>query len=86
LFKECYNLLHENYDYVSINYEPSSWLPTIKVDINGETFHACCDIMSKFCHMPKYIYESLSLCGLYEGGEGISLTNNTIILPIGVAE
>jgi hypothetical protein len=36
--------------------------------------------------MPKDIYESLSLWGLSEGGEGISLTNNFIILPIGVAE
>jgi phospholipid N-methyltransferase len=36
--------------------------------------------------MPKDIYESLSLWGLSEGGEGISLTNNAIILPIGVAE
>jgi hypothetical protein len=36
--------------------------------------------------MPKDIYESLNLWGLSEGGEGISLTNNSIILPIGVAE
>jgi hypothetical protein len=36
--------------------------------------------------MPKAIYESLSLWGLSEGGEGISLTDNTTIFPIGVAE
>ena len=84
--KECYNLLHENYDYVSINYKPSSWLPTVKVDINGETFHARCDIMSDFCVMLKYIYESLNLWELYVGEEEISLTNNVIILPIGVDE
>jgi hypothetical protein len=36
--------------------------------------------------MPKDIYESLNLWGLSEGGEGICLTNNAIILPIGVAE
>jgi len=36
--------------------------------------------------LPKDIYESLNLWGLYEGGEGISLTNNAVILPIGVAE
>lgn len=83
--KECYNLLCENYDYVSINSEPSSWLPT-KIDINGETFYARCDIISEFCLMPKDIYESLSLWELSEDGEGISLTNNTIILPTGVAE
>jgi hypothetical protein len=57
----------------------------VKVTINGETFHAHCDIMSEFCLIPKDIYESLNLWGL-EGGEGISLTNNSIILPIGVAE
>jgi hypothetical protein len=28
----------------------------------------------------------MNLWGLSEGGEGISLTNNVIILPIGVAE
>jgi hypothetical protein len=28
----------------------------------------------------------LSLWGLFEGGEGISLTNNAIILPIGLAK
>jgi hypothetical protein len=36
--KECYSLLRENYDHVSINSEPSSWLPSVKVDINGEFF------------------------------------------------
>jgi hypothetical protein len=58
----------------------------VKVTINGETFHARCDIISEFCLMPKDIYKSLNLWGLSEGGEGISLTNNSIILPIGVAE
>ena len=42
--------------------------------------------MSEFCLMPKDIYESLNLWGLYEGGEGIPLTDNAIILPIGIAE
>jgi hypothetical protein len=84
--KECYNMLHEHHDYVPINSEPSGWFPTVKVIINGETFHARCDIMSEFCLMPKDIYESLNLGGLSEGGEGISLTNRSIILPIGVAE
>ena len=45
--KECYNLLRKNYDHVSINSEPSSYLPTVKVDINGEIFYARCDIMSE---------------------------------------
>jgi hypothetical protein len=79
-------MLRERLDFVPINSEPSRWFPTVKVAINGETFHACCDIMSKFCLMPKDIYEFLNLWGLSEGGEGISLTNNSIILPIGVAE
>jgi hypothetical protein len=59
--KEYYNLLHGHHDYVPVNSEPSRWLPTVKVTINGETFHARCDIMSEFCLMPKDIYESLSL-------------------------
>src|SRR3954451_15009206 len=49
-------------------------------------FYARCDIMSEFCLMPKDIYESLNLWGLSEGGEEISLTNNSFILPIGIAE
>ena len=60
--------------------------PYIKTVISGEIFHACCDIISEFCLMPKAIYESLNLWGLSEGGEEISLTNSTTILPIGVAE
>ena len=84
--KECYNVLREKFDHVSINSEPSNWLPTVKVNINGEIFYARCDIMSEFCLMPKDIYESLNLWELSEGGEGISLTNNTVILPVGIAE
>jgi hypothetical protein len=78
--KECYGMLCDHHDYVPINSEPSGWFPTVKVTINGETFHACCDIMYEFCLMPKDIYESSNLWGLSEGGEGISLTNNAIIL------
>jgi hypothetical protein len=59
--KECYGMLHEHHDYVPINAEPLSWFPTIKITINGETFHACCDIISEFCLMPKDVYESLNL-------------------------
>jgi hypothetical protein len=44
--KECYDMLHEHHDFVQINSEPSSWLPTVKITINGEIFHARCDIMS----------------------------------------
>jgi hypothetical protein len=84
--KECYNMLRERLDFVPINSEPSRGFPTVKVTINGEIFHARCDIMSEFCLMPKDIYKSLNLWGLSEGGEEISLTNNSIILPIGVAE
>jgi hypothetical protein len=79
-------MLRERLDFVPINSEPSRWFPTVKVTINGETFHARCDIMFEFFLMPKDIYESLNLWGLSEGGEGISLINNSIILPIGVAE
>jgi hypothetical protein len=78
--------LREHFDYVPRNSEPSSWFPTVKITISGETFHACCDIMSEFCVMPKDVYESLSLWKLSEGGEEISLTNNVTIFPVGIAE
>jgi hypothetical protein len=67
--KECYSMLRERLDFVPINFKPSRWFPTVKVAINGETFHARCDIMSEFCLMPKDIYESLNLWGLSEDGE-----------------
>jgi hypothetical protein len=47
--KDYYSTLREHYDYVPINSEPSSWFPTVKITIIGETFHARCDIMSEFC-------------------------------------
>jgi hypothetical protein len=78
--------MRQHFDYVPINSEPSSWYPTVKITINGETFHAHCDIMSEFCLMPKDVYESLSLWGLSEGGEEICLTDNATIFPIGIAE
>jgi predicted aspartyl protease len=79
-------MLHEHHDYVPTNSEPSGWFPTVKVTINSEIFLARCDIMSEFCLMPKDVYESLNLWGLSKGGEGISLTNNATVFPIGVAE
>ena len=78
-------MLTEHHDYIPINSGPSKWLPTVKVSINGGTFHPRCDIMSGFCLMLKDIYESLNLWGLSEGGEEITLTNNANILPIGIA-
>jgi len=84
--KENYNHLNEVFEHVSINSEPTNWLPTIKTEISGETFYARYDIMTEFCLMPKDIYESLNLWELSEGGEEITLTNNTTILPIGIAE
>jgi hypothetical protein len=57
----CYSTLRQYFDYVPINFEPSSWYSTVKITISGETFHARCDIMSEFCLMPKDVYESLSL-------------------------
>jgi hypothetical protein len=78
--------LRQHFDYVPTDSEPSSWCPTVKITISGETFHAHCDIMSEFCLMPKVVYESLSLWKLSEGGEGISLTNNATIFRIGIAE
>jgi hypothetical protein len=82
----CYNTLRQHFDYVPTNSKPSSWYPTVKITINGETFHARCDIMSEFCLMPKDVYESLSLWKLSEGGEEIFLANNATIFPVGIAE
>jgi hypothetical protein len=82
----CYSTLHEHFDYVPTNSKPSSWFPTVKITISGETFHARCDIMSEFCLMPKDVYESLSLWRLSEGEEEISLTNNATIFPVGIAK
>jgi hypothetical protein len=82
----CYSTLHEHFDYVPTNSEPSSWFATVKITISGETFHARCDIMSEFCLMLKDVYESLSLWKLSEGGEEISFTNNATIFPVGIAE
>jgi hypothetical protein len=84
--KDCYGTLHVHHDYVPINSKPSSWFPTVKITISGENFHARCNIMSKFCIMPKDVYESLNLWGLFEGGEGICLTNNATIFPVGIAK
>jgi hypothetical protein len=84
--KDCYGMLHKHHDYVPINSKPSSWFPTVKITINSGTFHALCDIMSEFCLMPKDVYESLNLWKLLEGGEEISLTNNSILFPVGIAE
>ena len=79
--KDGYNKIHEVYDYVPMNFEPSMWVPAVKVTICGEVFHAHCDIMSEFCLMPKSIYESLKLWGLSDCGERITLTDNTVIRP-----
>ena len=38
--KDGYNKICEVYDYVSINFEPSMWVPTVKVTICGKVFHA----------------------------------------------
>src|SRR3954452_17716624 len=83
--KEHYNNFREHHDVPFVT-EPSSWLPTVKVVINSETFHAWCDIMSEFCLMPKDIYDSLNLWGLLMCEEKITLANNATISPIGVAE
>ena len=62
------------------------WLPTLKITISDEIFLARCDIMYEFCLMPKYIHASLNTWETVEGGEEITLTDNTTIQPIGVAQ
>jgi hypothetical protein len=84
--KECYGMLRKHHDYVPINSEPSSWFAAVKITINGEIFHARGDIMSEFCLTPKDVYESLNLWELSACGEEISLTNNSTLFPIGIAE
>jgi hypothetical protein len=78
----CYSTLRQYFDYVPINSEPSSWYPTIKITINGETFHARCDIMSEFCLMPKDVYESLSLWKLSEGEKKFLLLIMPLYFPL----
>jgi hypothetical protein len=84
--KEGYGRIREHFDYVPINSEPSMWDPTIKVTIDGKNFDARCDIMTEFCLMPESIYKSLTLWGLTKGGEGITLVDNSVIIPKGIAE
>ena len=69
-----------------VKFEPSGWVPSVKNAINGETFHARCDIMSESCLMPMKIYESLNLWGLSKCKECVTLADNTIKLPRGIAE
>jgi hypothetical protein len=78
----CYSTLCEHFNYVPINFEPSSWYPTVKITISGETFHACCDIMSEFCLMPKDVYESLSLLKLSEGEKKFLLLIMPLYFPL----
>jgi hypothetical protein len=84
--KEGYNQIREHYDNVPVNFEPSGWVPSVKLVINGETFHARCDIMSEFCLMPKDIFDSLNLWELSKCEDCIILGDNTIKLPREVAE
>jgi hypothetical protein len=86
ILNACYSTLHQHFDYVPTNSEPLSWYQTVKITINGETFHARCDIMFEFCLMSKDVYESLGHWKLSEGGKEISLTNNATIFPVGIAE
>ena len=55
----------------------------MKVVINGETFHARCDIMSEFCLMPSEIYDSLNLWESAKCESLITLADNTIKIPKG---
>ena len=84
--KERYNQIREHYDNEPINFEPSGWIPSVKVAINGETFPARCDIMSEFCLMPREIYDSLNLWELSKCENLITLADNTIKIPKGAAE
>ena len=41
--------------------------------------------MSEFCLMPESIYKSLKLWGVDKGGEEITLIDNSVIIPKGIA-
>src|SRR5215217_5467640 len=82
---ENYGYVRNRLDQVLVNSEPSLWDPTVKIVIGDQTLHANCDIMSEFCLMPKSIHESLKLWGFVEGGEGITLIDNSVIIPKGIA-
>jgi hypothetical protein len=74
--------LRQHFDYVPTNSKPSSWYPTVKITIGGETFHARCDIMSEFCLMSKDVYESLSLWKLSEGEKKFPLLIMPLYFPL----
>lgn len=84
--KEAYTQIHIHYENVPPNLEPSGWVPSVKIAINGEIFHARCDTMSEFCLMPMNIYDSLNLWGLSKSEVFITLADNSIKLPMGTAE
>src|SRR5215203_3393340 len=82
---ENYGYIRNHLDQVLVNSEPSLWDPTIKIVIGNQTLHANCDIMTEFCLMPKSIHKSLKLWEFAEGGEGITLIDNSVIIPKGIA-
>jgi hypothetical protein len=63
----CYSNLRQYFDYVPTNSEPSSWYPTVKITISGETFHA---------------YESLILWKLSEGEKKFLLLIMPLYFPL----
>ena len=82
---ENYRYVRNRLDQVLVNSEPSLWDPTVKIVIGDQTLHANCDIMSEFCLIPESIYKSLKLWGVDEGGEEITLIDNSVIIPKGIA-
>ena len=84
--KEDYNQVHMHDENVPFNFEPLGWVPSVKIAINGEIFHARCDIRSEFCLMPMNIYDSLSLWGLSKSEAFIILADNSIKMPMGIDE
>jgi hypothetical protein len=84
--------LNDNYchvrnrlEQVLVNSKLSLWDPAVKIVIGDRTLHAYCDIMYEFCLMPESIYKSLKLWGVEEGGEEITLIDNSTITPKGIA-
>jgi hypothetical protein len=79
--KECYGMLREHHDYMPINSEPSSWFPTVKITV--KLFMLVVILCLNFALCLRMF---MNLWELSEGGEEVSLTNNSTIFPVGIAE
>ena len=81
-FNETFKL----FESVPMPFEPSGWVPSLKISIDGTIFYAHCDIKSEFCLMPKRIYDSLNLYELSKSETFVTLADNSIKLSFGTTQ